>query len=530
LKFPAISGKLSEMFKDDWMKNLRLTLLCLLLVLSLAVPAGARVVTLRLLYVNDFHGFAEPYQPLGSQELLGGAAYLAGAVDRLRAGQPTLLLAAGDMIQGNNWANLFKGKSSIELMNAMQFDAMVVGNHEFDYGQKVLRERLREARFPVLGANVKGLPGLKPYIIKEIQGVRVAIIGVVTADTPTSTHPRNVAGLKFAPPAAAVARCLKGLKGKADLVVVLSHIGYAADRALAAQVPGIDVIIGGHSHTRLETPAVVNHTIIGQAWEHAKALGVLDLDLKDGKIVKFSGHLQEIKPIFGQEDKAIEKIVEKYSQKVDAVLDRTVGETEVDLDGEHGPTRETNLGDLVADIMRSAAGAEAALINGGSLRASIHRGPIQAKEVYTALPFDNYVVAIRLTGQQVQESLEHGVSGLAERAGRFPQVSGLSFTYSPQAAAGSRVREVTMNGRPLDPQVRYVVATNDFLAAGGDGYRAFGQALKAGAGFLRLGGALTSKNLTYCNPGVWLRDLVIDYIKTNKTISPRLEGRIKAVD
>ena len=181
------------------MKNLRLTFLCLLLLLFLALPAGARAVTLRLLYVNDFHGFAEPYRPLGSTELLGGAAYLAGAVDRLRAGQPTLLLAAGDMIQGNNWANLFKGKSSIELMNAMKFDAMVVGNHEFDYGQKVLQERLGEARFPVLGANVQGLPGSNPYVIKDLQGVRVAIIGVVTADTPTTTHPRNVAGLKFCP-------------------------------------------------------------------------------------------------------------------------------------------------------------------------------------------------------------------------------------------------------------------------------------------------------------------------------------------
>jgi 5'-nucleotidase/UDP-sugar diphosphatase len=512
------------------MKNLRLSLLGLLLLLFLAVPAGARAATLRLLYVNDFHGFAEPYRPLGSKELLGGAAYLAGAVDRLRAGQPTLLLAAGDMIQGNNWANLFKGQSSIELMNAMKFDALVVGNHEFDYGQKVLQGRLGETHFPVLGANVKGLRGLKPYVIKDIAGLRVAVIGVVTADTPTTTHPRNVAGLKFAPPDASVARCLKDLKGKADLVVVLSHIGYAADRALAAQVPGIDVIIGGHSHTRLEAPAVVNHTIIGQAWEHAKALGVLDLDLKDGKIVKFSGHLQEIKPIPGQEDKAIEKIVEKYSHKVDAVLDRTIGETEVDLDGEHGRLRETNLGDLVADIMRSAAGAQIALINGGSLRASIHRGPIKAKEIYAALPFDNYVVAIRLTGQQLRESLEHGMSGLAEKAGRFPQVSGLTFTYSPQAAAGSRVREVAIDGRPLDPKGRYVVATNDFLAAGGDGYRAFGQALKAGAGFLRLGGALTSKNLTYCNPGVWLRDLVMDYIKANQTISPQVEGRIKAVD
>ena len=238
---------------------------------------------------------------------------------------------------------------------------------------------------------------------------------------------------------------------------------------------------------------MVNHTIIGQAWEHAKALGVLDLDLKDGKIVKFAGHLEDIKPVPGREDQNIQQIVEKYSRQVNALLDQTVGETEVDLDGEHTRLQETNLGDLVADLMRSAAGAEAALINGGSLRVSIHRGPIKAKDIYAALPFDNYVVAIRMTGQQLRESLEHGVSGLAEKAGRFPQVSGLTFTYSPRAPAGSRVREVTIDGRPLDPKGKYVVATNDFLAAGGDGYRAFGQALKAGAGFLRLGGALTQQ-------------------------------------
>lgn len=512
------------------MKRLRLLFCCLFWLLFLGAPAQSREAALRLLYVNDFHGFAEPYQPLGSTELLGGAAYLAGAVDRLRPERPTLLLAAGDMIQGNNWANLFYGKSSIELMNAMGFDAMVVGNHEFDFGQKVLLERIKEAGFPVLGANVQGLARLKPYVIKTIGGIRVAIIGVVTADTPVSTNPRNVAGLKFSPPEVVVARYLKELKGKADLMVVLSHLGYPEDRALAQKVPGIDVIIGGHTHTKLEAPAVVNHTIIGQAWEHAKALGALDLDLKDGKIVKFAGHLEEIKPASGHADKEAQRIVAQYSRQVDALLDKVVGETEVDLDDEQVRTRETNLGDLVTDIMRAAAGADAALINGGTIRTSIHRGKIKAKDIYAALPFDNYLVAIRLTGRQLREALEHGVSGLEERAGRFPQVSGLSFTYRRSAPVGSRVGEVWVQGQTLDPGKEYVVATNDFLAAGGDGYRAFGEALKSGEGYRKQGGALASKNLAYCNPGTWLRDLVIDYIKTKKTVSPRIEGRIKALD
>ncbi len=165
---------------------------------------------------------------------------------------------------------------------------------------------------------------------------------------------------------------------------------------------------------------LVNHTIIGQAWEHAKALGVLDLDLKDGKIVKFEGHLEEIKPSLGGADKEVQQIVRQYSQEVDARLDRNVGETAVDLDGEQTRLKETNLGDLVADVMRAATGADAALINGGSIRAGIHQGPIKAKEVYAALPFDNYLVAIRLTGKQLREVLEHGVSGLEKKAGTVP--------------------------------------------------------------------------------------------------------------
>jgi len=405
----------------------------------------------------------------------------------------------------------------------------VLGNHEFDFGQQVLTERIKEARFPVLGANVRGLGLIKPYVIKKVNGLRVAIIGVVTADTPTHTSPKNVAGLKFSPPAEAVANCLKELKGKADLVVVLSHIGYQEDRALAAQVPGIDVIVGGHSHTKVTTPERINQTVIVQAWEHGKVLGVLDLDLKDGKIVKYSGRLVEIKPGSGPVDAKVLEIVARYSQQVNALLDRPVGKTEVDLNGEQVRLRETNLGDLVADIMRRATGADVALLNGGTIRTSIRRGEIKAKDIYTVLPFDNYLVAIRMTGRQLKQALEHGVSGLPEGSGRFPQVSGLSFNCSRGAPPGSRVREVLVGGQPLQPGKVYVVATHDFLAAGGDGYRSFGEALKAGTGFRLLGGALTSKNLVYNNPGVWLRDLVIDYLKSRPAISPATEGRIKEV-
>jgi 5'-nucleotidase / UDP-sugar diphosphatase len=512
------------------MKKLSLVLFGLLLVLVLVPWTYANQVDLRILYANDFHGFAEPYKAGANEPPLGGIAYLAGAVDRARGKSPSLLLAAGDMIQGNAWANLFRGKSSIDVMNAMKFDAMVVGNHEFDFGPKVLRERMAQARFPFLGANVKGLRGLKPYIVKKLQGLRIAIIGVVTPETPVATHPRNVAGLTFSTPESAVGKYIRELKGRADIIIVLSHCGFQADQKLAARVPGINVIVGGHSHTKVLHPEQVGQTIIVQAWEHAKALGVLNLRVSDGKVVGFDGALQEISPATGAANCQVQDLVARYERQVDGLLQRPLGETQVDLDGADVRTRETNLGDFVADVMRQKAGAEAAIINGGTIRTGVPRGQITMKDIYAMLPFDNYLVAISLTGAQLKAALEHGVARLGEPSGSFPQVSGLTFTYSRSAPAGTRVKDVIVGGQPLDLHKEYAVATNDYLVAGGDGYTVFGEALKSAGDYGNLGGTVTSSKLAYNNPGTWLRELVIGAIQARKTIAPRVDGRIKAVD
>jgi 2',3'-cyclic-nucleotide 2'-phosphodiesterase (5'-nucleotidase family) len=411
-------------------------------------------------------------------------------------------------------------------MNEMKFDAMVVGNHEFDFGQDLLKKRISEAKFPVLGANVEGLGILKPYVIKEIGGIKAAIIGIVTDDTPISTHPRNVAGLRFIPPDDAVQKYLKELKSKADIIVVLSHIGHHADRLLAEKVKGIDVIVGGHSHTKILKPVIVGDTIILQAWEHAKALGVLDLIVEGGKIVKFEGHLEEIKPDTGKEDRAVMAIVEKWRIKVDAILDETIGEAAIDLDGDNVRKRETNLGNLIADIMRDTSGADAAIINGGGIRASIKKGEVRVKNVYTVLPFDNYIVAIKLSGRQIKEALEHGVSAIEEGAGRFPQVSGLKFKYACSAEEGSRIKEILIDDKPIEPDKEYIIATNDFLAAGGDGYKAFGEAVKSSKNFSIIGGTMKGEKLVYSDSGRWLRDVVIGYIKEKKKIASPTEERI----
>ncbi len=511
------------------MKKWLILAVCTFSIFFLSAHIYGQSSDLRILYVNDFHGFAEAYQPLGSQELLGGAAYLGSKVKALRAEKPTLLLAAGDMIQGSNWANMFQGKSVIELMNAMRFDAMVLGNHEFDFGQEELKKRITEAAFPVLGANVEGLELLKPFVILERGGIKVGIIGVVTEETPLSTHPRNVIGLRFLPAAEAVEKYLKELRNRADVIVVLSHIGHGADRLLAERVRGIDVIVGGHTHTKILTPVRIGSTLIVQAWEHGKALGVLDLKIRQGKIAESAGHLEEVKPLPGREDPQILAIVEKYRQKVDAVLSDRIGEAEVDLDGENVRRRETNLGNFVADILLQASKADAVIINGGAIRTSIKKGEVRVKDVYSALPFSNYIVALRVTGKQVVEALEHGVAGIEEGEGWFPQVAGLSFKYSPTGAKGARVREVLIGGRSVDPGKEYTVATNDFLAVGGDGYKAFADAVKSSGTFSVVGGALQGDKVAYADSSRWIRDVVVEYIRGKGRIAPRREGRITEV-
>jgi len=501
---------------------------CFFLLVFATLVSCATKREIRILYINDFHGFAGAYKPYGSDEAQGGLAYLAHRAEELRAEKPTLFLAAGDMIQGNNWANLFQGKSSIEAMNAMNFDAMVVGNHEFDFGQVILRERIEEANFPVLGANVLGLSTLTPYIIKDLDGLSIAIIGVVTGDTPVTTHPKNVTGLQFLSPENTVQKYVRELRGKSNIIVVLSHIGFSADSNLARKVDGIDVIIGGHSHTKVDKPVLIGKTFIGQAFEHGKVLGVLDLTVKNGSIVRVSSRLEPIGPT-GKESKAVAAIVAKYQHRVDAVMNDTVGETLTDLDGANVRWQETNLGNLITDIMRKTSGAEAAIINGGTIRTSIRQGPVSVSDVYAVVPFDNYIVAIKLTGQQIRDTLEHGVSAIEEGEGRFPQVSGLAFTYDRFGPKGSRVKEVFIGGNPLVADREYTVATNDFLAAGGDGYKAFGDTVKSSKDYTVIGGAMKGDKLVYSDSGRWLRDLVVDFIKVQQKVSPKVEGRIREI-
>jgi len=490
----------------------------------------AKDIDIRILYINDLHGFAQGYKLPGTNEHRGNIACLAALTETLRMDKPSLLVASGDMIQGDNWANFFQGKSVIDLMNQMRFDAMSVGNHEFDYGTEILKERIREANFPVLGSNVLGMETfVQPYVIREIEGIRIALIGIITEDTPVTTNPKNVVGLTFASPAETLPSLISKLRKEADVIVVLSHIGFNADRQLAGTVSDIDVIIGGHSHTRVDKPVLIGKTVVVQDYEHGKTLGVLDLTINDAKVIGTSGYLIDIKPDSMPKDKTIADKVSLYQARVDDVMQDIVGETKTNLDGVNVRKAETNLGNFIADVIKEAAGADGAIINGGTIRKGASKGILKVSDIYSIVPFDNYIVAIRLKGTQIRDTLEHGVSAIADDAGRFPQISGIGFTFQPSKKTGSRVGDIFIGSAPLDPEKEYTIATNDFLAAGGDGFKAFGEAVRSSRDYAVVGGAMKGEKLLYSNAAKWLRDVIIDRIRTLGVIAPTLEGRIREI-
>jgi 2',3'-cyclic-nucleotide 2'-phosphodiesterase (5'-nucleotidase family) len=408
----------------------------------------------------------------------------------------------------------------------MGFDALVLGNHEFDFGQEVLKQRLSEAAFPVLGANVEGLSGIRPYIQKEIGDWKVLIVGVVTEDTPLMTHPANVGGLIFLPPEEALQRLAPEIRAWADLVVVLSHLGLPADRRLAQRVPGFHVIVGGHSHTRIEHPLLVNGTWIVQAWEHGKALGCLDLRRVDGKVALAGGRLIDIGPekIAAPE---IAALVETYGRRVQAALDEVIGEALIDLDGRGAREGETNLGNLLTDMLRWETGAETAVLNGGGIRADILQGPVRVRQVLDVLPFNNYPVVLRLTGKEIREFLEYGVSEAGGHGGKFLQVSGLTFVYDPSGPSGRRVHEIAIGGRLLELERSYTVATHDFLAAGGDGHAVFRRAFPEQTAHPDWKREDQESRVVLYDRSRTIQEMVIAAIKEKQKVTAVREGRIR---
>jgi 5'-nucleotidase len=504
-----------------WPRRAALALaLTLIAVLSTsAQDTGGRTVQVTLLQVNDVYQFV----PVDNGAR-GGLARISTLRKKIVAESPnTLLLLSGDTISPSVESNTYKGQQMIDAWNAIGLDYSVFGNHEFDFGPDVLRERMKESRFVWLGANVvdkrtgKIFADTPPFVIREFEGVKIGLIGLVLPETKQTSRPGP--DVDFLNVCETAKRIVPQIRARgARVVVALTHLSMREDKELARCVD-LDVIIGGHEHTLLESLSA--RTPIFKMTADAREMGriQLNIDAASGRLESIDW---EVIPVTREipEDPQFASVTNKYG-KLLAELAERVGHTDVLLDArsESNRTRETNVGSFVADAFRKATAADVALLNGGSIRAdiTINPGDLTKRDVLSILPFANPVVKLEVTGATLRAALEHGVSRSAEdkEPGRFPQVSGLRFTFDARRPPGSRVLEVTVNNQPLDDKKSYTLATTTFIAVdGGDGYT-----MLQGAKFL-----------IKPERGETAPEVLRKAIASVKSIAPQTDGRIKRVD
>ena len=472
--------------------------------------------TLTIVHVNDVHGRMEENDYDGTL----GYPKMKTFLDGLKEENPNLLLLhAGDSFHGTIPANLTEGEAVVEVMNAMEFDAMVPGNHDFNFGYERLLELKAMSEFDILGANVvkeDGTSDFDLFMVYEMEnGMRVGVFGIATEETKTKSHPNNTIGVEFADVIETGNAAVEALaEMDVDLVVALIHLGIdgsSADTAytLADNVEGIDLIVDGHSHH--VTGEERNGAYIVQAGNYLSHIGVVNVSMVDGEpVFESTQHpYEELKDL--EADEYIAGLIAETTAPIEEMQEEVIGFTTVALDGVRENVRagETNLGNLITDAMIAASGADVALTNGGGIRASIDEGDITLGEVLEAFPFTNVLTNIEVTGADLMAALEHGVKDYPAAAGHFPHVSGMSYTFDPNQEVGSRITELMIGDEPVDLEATYMLVTNDFLAAGGDGYEMFGGEILAYSGLLS--------------------EVLETYLRANPEISPQVEGRIVAL-
>ena len=515
--------------------------------------------TMSLMHTNDTHAH------------LDNVAKRVAAVKEVRAKKPdALLVDAGDVFSGTLYFNEFKGKADLAFMNLMKYDVMTFGNHEFDLGSapeghQALSEFVKGAQFPFISSNIdfskdKDMQGLAVKsitsspkagtiydgIVKTINGEKVGFFGLTTEETKDISSPARITFSNYIEEAKKTVSSFE--QQGVNKIIAVTHIGYDDnpaydnDLTLAVEVPGIDVIVGGHSHTQLDKPVVISKdkdgkvkdpTVIVQAYQYSEFLGTVDVEFdENGKVIGQAGEL--IKLADKKEDPEAAVMLAAYSGRIDKLKNKSTGATATnaldnprdggDVSKPSVRKNETELGNLIADGMLDKAkefnkDAVIALQNGGGIRAGIDQGDITLGDILTVLPFGNTLATMKLTGKEIIEALEHSVSQAPSESGGFLHVSGMKFTYDSSKPAGERVETVKVKGKDgsyadLDQTKEYVVATNAFTAKGGDGFTVFKKAYEAG-------------RVTDLGFADW--ENLRDYVAKLKVVSPVKEDRIKDV-
>lgn len=488
--------------------------------------------TITILQLNDV------YQVTPDRGNRGGLARIGSLQKQIRATSPnTLFLLSGDFISPSVASRLFKGKQMVAALNAAGLDIATLGNHEFDFGPDVLLERMKESRFAYTIANVfdkrsgKPFGGASRYVIREMGGVRVAVFGLLLSETASLSSPGP--GVRFEDPIKVGKQLSRELRRiGADLIIALTHLPMRDDKRLSAEAD-VDLIVGGHEHELLES--VAGRTLITKMGSDARHFGRIDLHFvrvtsrpprggarnrlsRRSRFKLESTDLQAI-PVTAaiSDDPTVAAVVAEYESKLDSSLSEVIGKTSVVLEARASVIRrgETNLGNFLADVYKQAMGTDCALINSGGIRSDVTYGPgdLTKKDIISILPFEGILVKVRLTGAHIKRLMESGVSEAGEEDGRFPQVSGLSFTYDRRLPVGSRVTSIELGGKAVEQGASYTMAVNAYVLGGGDGYDFRG-----------------AEVLVKPEEGPVEPDVVIETIRKLGTISPQVEGRIKSLE
>lgn len=463
------------------MKRTKVCLIWLILFafsLSLDTSAQSGETHITILHVNDTYQFT----PVDGGKA-GGLARVSSIRKRVLQENPnTIFTLGGDTVSPSVETRTYRGAQMIDAWNAIGLDIAVFGNHEFDLKSDELIKRMRESRFTWLGANVidnrtgKIFADTPPFVIREIGGVKIGFIGLLLPETKETSSMESF--LSIADYCETAARYVPQMRAAgASVVIGLTHLFMFEDKRLTACAK-FDLILGGHEHTLLQSSA--NGTPIFKMTADAREVGRFDLyiDKQTGRLNSIDWQIIPVNDSI-PDDPAFAPVTAKYKDLIDKLAER-VGATAVTLDALSLSvrTKETNLGNFIADAYRNAVGADAAIVNGGSIRADLtyNPGPLTKRDVLSILPFNNPIVKIRVSGKTLLEALEHSVARSREdnEPGRFPQVSGIRFAFDTSRPAGSRIVEATINGKPIDPAGSYTLATSDFLVSrGGDGYTMF---------------------------------------------------------
>jgi 2',3'-cyclic-nucleotide 2'-phosphodiesterase (5'-nucleotidase family) len=456
-----------------------------------AQPATPKVV---LLFTGDIHGHLEGWIGWDGElagKNIGGFDRLAGAVrivkEEVGVGN-VLLLDAGDAVGDTMIAAETKGRAIIQAMNAVGYDAMAIGNHEPDFAVAGLEQLMEQSKFPMLAANLRRASGelfAKPYLVREIAGIKIGILGLAYPNTPLTTAKKNVEGLTFQDPIECAREWVPKLRSEgADVIVALTHLGLGADIKLANGIPGIDVILGGHSHNRTTQPIREGSTIIMHAGAHCSDLGRLDLSFNsNGKLREATGRLILLEHEKISADKDLARVVAALTSphkeslsKIIATASKPITRAQTIAGNSPQKRDEQSPADsLLADIIREVTGSEVALLPGVGYGVAIPEGPITQEALRNLIPHDSKVVTLTLTGEQIIEILEQSLKNThaqdpSTKVGGMIQVSGLEFRYDPQAL---QVVQCAVGGIKIEPLKQYAVATNSMLAEGGHNYRTF---------------------------------------------------------